>query len=312
MVATERRHPTTGVTFWLRNDLEDPMMHGLSRAGMCSQLREESIYKAAVTTQRPPDDWLQGNQPVAERLNVRRELRELRSDPMAPYLRKLARANTVPPIADEVALYEEGYEFFYQSFARFLPELSVAYRWRMGPYFALKYGEKYTASDRRLADQFNPIKRFFYYDFWNCLLHTRILCDRAISLTRHFLKGPELPSFRSFANHKKFFVQGRSVGPQFAEYERKIVGDTDWFDVPLKYVRDKYLVHVATEHMRSFGYAESGDLQLILTIPVHPNAHEPLKKTRHVTVSVRRLARDMQGFLQWLAAYGSRWLNTAA
>ena len=202
-------------------------------------------------------------------------------------------------------MYEEGYEFFYLSFARFLPELSIAHRWRNGAYYALKYRHRLTLHEREVNRRFKAIAAFFYYDFWNCLVHSRILCDRAIALTRHFLRGPQLPSFRSFADHKKFFASGKSVGPRYVEYERKIVHETEWFNTALRYVRDQYLVHAGTPHMRLFGHAESGDLQVILVLPSHPDSAQPLEQARNILVSVRRLAIDLRGFLRWLGRYAT-------
>lgn len=119
----------------------------------------------------------------------------------------------------------------------------------------------------------------------------------------HLLVGGNLPSFTSFADHKKFFQRGGTLGSRFDEYESTVVTKTDWFDVPLKHVRDKYLVHVAARHMRMFGYSDY-DLQLILAVPNDPTSARPLASATHILVSVRRLTRDIHTFLTWLNTFG--------
>ena len=256
------------------------------------------------------DNWILGNEPVPERLNVRREISEIRRDPMRPFVDRLRKRSQLPVLADDIGLYEEAYEFFRLSYERFLPELSIAWRWRNTAYYAWKNHRPYTPSERVITAKFRPISAFFHYDFWNCLVHSRILCDRAIRLTRHIMRGRQLPSFTSFAEHKKFFIKGLTPGPDYDEYACKLRDDTAWFDLPLKHVRDKYFVHVMGDHMRFFGHADGGDLQVILHPIVHGSA-TPLSAPP-IMVSVRRLARDICGFLDWLARYGRRSLKAAA
>ena len=168
----------------------------------------------------------------------------------------------------------------------------------------VKSRQKYTPSEAKLTKKYRTVAPYLHYDFWNCLLHARILCDRVIALSRHFLKGRNLPSFSSFAEHKKFFRKGNSLGHEHIEYGDYIANNTDWFDTSLKHVRDKFLVHALGGHMRVFGYAMSGDLSLIISHSADGSRIERDKPVRHILVSVYRLAHDLYAFLAWFAQYG--------
>jgi hypothetical protein len=211
-----------------------------------------------------------------------------------------------------VALYDEAYDYFFLSLRRFLPAMSLGLRWRNTAYWSWRAHRRYTPAERLLTRQYAAVERFLHYDFWNCLLHSRILCDRAIALSRPLFRGGELPSFTSFFDHKKFWLKDNPLGTAFPEYQAYFRNETSWFDIPLRYVRDKYLVHALTNHGRHFGYADpSGDLQLLLTIPTgFADGH--MAGNRHVTVSIRRLARDIRGFLAWLDHFGRTHLPAAA
>jgi len=145
---------------------------------------------------------------------------------------------------------------------------------------------------------------FLEYDLVNCLLHSRILLDRVAGLSQSFLTGQTLPSFTSFTKHKKFFTNLTApYGPhqEYAEYVRK---QTDWFEMPLLEVRDKFLVHAAYKHMRSLGYESEHELGLFLIVPDDAKSETPLASIKIIRVNALRLSYDMDKFLKWVCQYG--------
>jgi hypothetical protein len=148
------------------------------------------------------------------------------------------------------------------------------------------------------------------FDFFNCLLHARILLDRTIALSRYFLKENNPPSFGSFSEQKKFFRRRKQPYGSHEEYADHIREKTDWFDMPLKIVRDKFLVHAGPKHMRVFGYPGRGrEFGLTIVLPNSPNPDKPLERVKAIVVSIPELARDMESFLKWFCDYGLRMLK---
>ncbi len=187
----------------------------------------------------PPMHDLRGHKPLHRRLNYRKELRRLRNDPLAPLIAAFGGDRRLPRVfQDTISRYEETYECYYLCLSRFLPEQSLAARWRNGPHYRLRYGRRYTPRDSELARRFNTIAPFLYLDFYNCLLWARILLDRIVALSRYFLTGQTLPSFHSFSDHRKFFVKRTASYGGHEDYARYIRDQTEWFDMPIKHVRD--------------------------------------------------------------------------
>jgi hypothetical protein len=248
-------------------------------------------------------DWVLGNEPVQERLNLRKELAQFR----CPLLTVLILR--VDPEAfsffdrSNAARCAEAFSLYYLSLERFLTYISLAARWERS--LRWKKGRSLSPRERELSKRYHTLSRYMTLDFYNYLLYARILCDRVISLARSFLDENPRPSFTSFADHKKFF--GRLTSPygrheRYAEYFR---GNTPWFDMPLKPVRDKFIVHAGPPHMRFFGY-ESGsfsDLTMAIAVPVG-RLSNGLAAQQLISVSIRRLARDIDDFLRWFADYG--------
>jgi hypothetical protein len=251
-------------------------------------------------------DWLSGNAPVNERLNVRREVATFRSDPLRRLLAVLRRPDHAGLLTDEVARWEEAFSFYQLSFARLIPEIALQLRWSKGPYWAQRERRRYTKAEKRVADAHRLVAPYLSLDFWNYLLHARILCDRVTGLSRYFIKGSQLPSFTSFADHRRFFEKGRLPSPDMADYGPELMAHSEWFEMPLKHVRDKFIVHAGPRHMRLFGQSTDHDYELVLILPEGKDPARPLAETRLVTVSARRLARDIDSLLSWFCAYGLR------
>lgn len=252
--------------------------------------------------------WFTGYEALEKRLNIRNELAKFKKDPLESFLNLFNSEDRYFPFADEIYRYKEAYRFFYLSLERFLPEMSIGIRWRNGPYYALKYRAKYSQTEKKIADQYNKIAKFIEYDFFNCILHSRILLDRAISLSRFFIKNKSQPSYTSFNSHKKFFINLIENDLRYdphEEYACYIRENTGWFEVPLKIIRDKYLVHAGPQHVRLFGYPDMGhEFSFVVMLPNGDNPEKPLSKIKVISLSVPQLANDISKFLSWLANYG--------
>jgi hypothetical protein len=251
-------------------------------------------------------DWHSGNTPVNERLNVRREVATFHSDPLHALLAAIRRPDHAGLLTDEVARWGEAFDFYRLSYARLIPAIALQLRWSKGPYWAWKNGKRYTKAEKRVADAHRIVAPYLALDFWNYLLHARILCDRLSGLSRYFVKGHPLPSFTSFADHRHFFERGRCPAPDLVDYGAELIARSEWFAMPLKHVRDKFIVHASPRHVRLFGQSTDHDYELVLILPEGEDPARPLARTRLVTVSARRLARDIDSLLMWFCAYGLR------
>lgn len=258
-------------------------------------------------TQHHVGDWLFGHAPLSKRINVRETLRGLSRDPLAGFLEAIGAETRVIVVQSDASRYMETYQNYYLSLRRFLPAMSVAARWSRGPYYKVKYGGKYTPAERRLADAFNNVAPYLYLDFYNCLLWGRILLDRVTALARHFLTEPDRPSFTSFADHKKFFLKRQTPYGEHEAYAKYMREKTAWFEMPLKTVRDHYVVHSSPKHQRFFGYPGGNhELQLILITPAGDDPEKAFARVREITVGIPQMAAEIQTFLAWFARYGTR------
>src|SRR5215218_9113255 len=135
-------------------------------------------------------EWLLGHTDLRTRINVRKELKRLRYDPLEPLLLELEEEDFAV-LQNEFSRYRETYYFYYLSLDRFFHEMSLAVRWSKGPYWVRRSGGKYSDSERKLAREYNEVARFLELDFFNCLLYARMLLDRTIALSRYFLKDSD-------------------------------------------------------------------------------------------------------------------------
>ncbi len=249
-------------------------------------------------------DWLLGHKPIDRRLNVKKELKRLSRDPLEPLLQAMGKIPDFVILQDEFSRYREMYYFYYLSLDRFLHENSIAVRWMNGTYDVRKQGGKYTSAQRKLADNYCMINRFLEVDFFNCILYARMLLDRTIALSRYFLEGDNLPSFTSFNDHKRFFQRQKLSYGEYEDYAAYIREQTDWFEMPLKITRDKFLVHAGKQHIKNFGYTNKNELSLIIDIPSANFPNEPSENV--IIVSIPQLAQDMETFLIWFSDFGLR------
>jgi hypothetical protein len=253
-------------------------------------------------TERP--EFVLGHDPMGGRPNIRAEIKRLRRDPLGELIERLGgHKRTV--LSNPAGLYQEAYAFYFLSLCRYLREMSVAARYSRGPYWVRRSRGKHTAIQRKLADEFNAIAPFLELDLINCLLHSRILLDRVVGLSRYFLTGKNLPSFTSFNDHKKFFRNHKGTYGAHEEYAEYIRSQTGWFEMPLQFVRDKFVVHAATKHMRSLGYRSDHELDLAIFLPDDPRSEKPLASVKVISVNALRLSYDIEILLKWFCGYGS-------
>jgi hypothetical protein len=264
-----------------------------------------------------------GNEPVAEKLNVRSELAGLRENPLFGLLKLVEKGEhgsrsirfepDVGASLSPAGRFLQSYKFYYLALERTLPEISVMARGdRIFKYIK---GCRYTPFQHELAKMYHPAERYIEYDLLSCLLFSRILADRTIALARYFLSEATLPSFTSFNDHKKFFLKLQGQYGDDEQYAAYMRNDTAWFD-SLKTVRDDFVVHHGkAKYLRLLGYGSSdNDVTLFFVAypqedPQHMADFETHYKTIQVQLSVRRLAGDINGFLKWFDAYGSKALR---
>lgn len=250
-----------------------------------------------------------GHEPLLQRLNVRRELRRLAQDPMREVLDAVQPDRTVL-LQDAAVRYEEAYHCFYLSLKRYLPAMSLAIRWHNGPRWALRYWQKYTPAERKLADRYNRVAPYLELDFYTCLLWARILLDRTIALSRYFIHEPELPSFTSFNQHRKFFLRRSTPYGEHEKYAAYFRDKTGWFEEPLKLARDKFVVHASPAHGKVLGFPGAGH-ELSLAIFIAEDPEKPLGKVRVLHVGIPQLADEVNEFLRWYADYAQAALRRA-
>jgi hypothetical protein len=243
-----------------------------------------------------------GHQPLQTKINVTKELKRLRRDPLGDLIVAMGKTPNFV-IQDEISRYLETYYFFYLCIDRFLHEMSIARRWDQSVYYTNKYGDKYTPSQRIIANKYNLIHQFIELDFFTCIIYARMLLDRAISISRHFIKGQTLPSFTSFNDHKKFFLRLKTQYGQFEEYAKYIREETEWFNMPLKIVRDKFIVHQGPQHIRNIGSAGFGP-ELFIMIPDEEAGSKDFSRVKPILLNIPQLAHDVHSFLTWFNKYG--------
>jgi hypothetical protein len=183
---------------------------------------------------------------------------------------------------------------------RALEQVSTAVRFRKGPYYVLKYGGQYGPGQRMVAEKERRLGRFFDLDIWSSVIHARILLDRTAALSRLFLTGRRLPSFTSFSDHKNFLAKGaHEIDPGYANH---VADKTDWFDVPLKLIRDKFIIHAGPKHRRIDTIPWQGVDLVINFIPIGKD--ESQSGEAWVQLNVLVLSHQVEEFLAWFAAYG--------
>jgi hypothetical protein len=244
---------------------------------------------------------VQGTEPVTEPLNLRRESRRFANDPLQPLVAQIGDHRSLTTHGD-VGRYQRAYCSYALCLARVLGHISIGRRFQsqVRPRYGGRRG--LSGRERAVSRAYRDRRAYFELDFDNYLMHSRIVLDRTIGLSRRFLHGPRLPSFTSFSDHKKFLKHHPTVIIGHESYAREMANETDWFDMPLKYLRDKFIVHSGPRHFRFLGYPSHHDLELLL-VPADRAKKDEFSQTMLLRFSSRRFARDVDGFLKWYNAY---------
>jgi hypothetical protein len=252
---------------------------------------------------RSHPDMVVGHKAISDTLNVRKESRRFGKDPLE---------NLVNTIGDEGAVFMKGdigrylqaYSWYSLCLKRCFEHISVARRGDSELRYHPK-NEKYTQRQKQIAAKRNAIGPYLELDYQNLIIHTCILLDRTIAISRRFLVGGGLPSFTSFNKHVEFISKkAGALGHHHTEYEEQLSSCSEWYNIPLKVLRDKYLMHSSERHMAFFGWSETNwDLEMITMIPAKLNQDKPLKEVKVICFTPRQLARDIEDFLKWFAAY---------
>lgn len=241
-----------------------------------------------------------GNAPIESRLNVEQEIRRFRRDPLEPLLEHFGDSLV---IHGESGRYYRAYDFYALSLERILRHISIGsqFQSRVRPYYG--GGRSLTDTQKGISKRYRQQRPFFELDFTNCLIHARILMDRTIAFGRQFLGGSNLPSFTSFAEHKKFLKRSPdALADRHKPYQEHITSQTDWLDMPLKFVRDKLMVHTRPKHFLFLGYSSHHDIE-VMFMPAQHERFDDLNSCTCLKFSVRRLARDIETFLNWYNNY---------
>jgi hypothetical protein len=247
-------------------------------------------------------DFPLGHKPVGKRPNVRHEIARIKRDPIAPFFKHL---NEVPDrwISSNFGRYNDAYRLYFLAVSRFLTNMSVVTRYMNGAYCTKKYGGKYTPYERSIASRYREVAQYTEFDITNCLIHTRILLDRVASLSRRFITTGNMPSFTSFSDHKKFFQKHTEPFGKHEPYAAYIRDKTAWFEMPLKEVRDKYVVHSAPLHSRFVGLPNNWEVDLIILRAEGSPSQKPFSQSTPVIVNVLRMSHDIETFLDWFCQY---------
>jgi hypothetical protein len=256
---------------------------------------------------RAQPGFVVGHQPVAESLNLRNETRLFRTDPLASYMESIRDRHT-KYFRDDVGRYLQGFAWYSLCLKRTLEHCSVARRW-YSEVRLLDATAKYSVRQKAITAKQREISPYQDLDYQNLIIHACILLDRSITLSRRFLSGNNLPSFTSFSKHKDFLKKhADSLHPGHREYADHVVTQTDWFEIPLRVLRDKYLMHSSERHADFFGWSGSSnwDLEMITMVENRPKQEHPISPDKWIIFTPRRLARDMESFLRWFADYAMR------
>jgi hypothetical protein len=234
-------------------------------------------------------------------MDINQILKNIKKNPLDSLIKNLSKKDKESILRSDVQLFEEQYSFYFLTCKRLLKEMSLGRRFRNGLYYALKYRSAYSENDKKLAKKFHETKYYFDVDFANFLIHSRILMDRTISLSKYFLSGKNLPSFDSFNKHKKFFLKHENIpydgNEEYANYVRE---NTGWFDDILKFARDDVVVHAKRGWMKHFGLADFGAREINMYIII-PDKEKKLAKVEFKSISVIELIKEVGAFLHFFS-----------
>ena len=245
-----------------------------------------------------------GHEPVKESLNLKKEIKQFSIDPLDEYIEKINDLGNEMFLGD-VGRYLQSFSWYRLSLKRTLNIASITKRYNS----EIKYHPKnkeYSKRQKQIAEVYKQFVPYADLDFQNLLIHSYLLLERTIALSRRFLTLEELPSFTSFSKHKNFFKKSNNKTLSHNDYGKYISNNTDWFEIPLKILRDKYLMHSAEKHLLYYGWCPDANCDLTMTVILlnkSSSQEEHLKNVKTIRFSPRRLARDINEFLIWFSGF---------
>ena len=252
---------------------------------------------------RHPDNVL-GHKAIYDSLNVQNEIKRFTQDPLVGLINMIGDDDS-EFLKGDIGRYQQAFSWYSLCLCRAIEHISLCRRVNS----ELRYhpsNPKYSPRQKQIALKRKKTGQYIELDYQNLIIHAYILIDRTIALSRRFFDGGDLPSFTSFNKHKQFLEKKpEALGKRHIEYVQYVTNKTDWHSIPLKVLRDKYLMHSSERHMLYFGWGESNwDLEMITIIAAKHNQNKLLEKVKCITFTPRRLARDVEQFLLWFAEYG--------
>ena len=210
----------------------------------------------------------------------------------------------------DIGRYLQAYSWYILCLSRVFKHISLSRRVEAG----LRHyprNARYSSYQKELSSKYREFNQYIELDYQNLIIHSCILLDRVITLSRRFIIGGNLPSFTSFNKHKQFLKKNpNALNVDHNEYLQHMTLKTDWFEIPLKVLRDKFLMHSSEKHMSFLGWGESNwDLEMVTIISAGKNQEKLFKKVKAINFTPRRLARDIESFLHWFSNYASNKLS---
>ncbi len=248
-----------------------------------------------------------GHLPVDESLVLSKELKLLHIEEFESLLSLLPGCDN-PILTGDVDRCFEAYALYALSAERYLREFKISLRYHSGAGLKLKSGAKFSDGEQRAAKEFHSIKKYIWLDFTGTIIYARILLDKIAVLSRYLVDEPAQWPTRSFAEQcKKFKVLDHSFNKD-DPYVKYVSEKTDWFEIPLKLIRDDYIVHRSRPHL-AFNGLHWGENNRFTDLNFMVLNHELKGVQAHVIISIRRLIRDIHEFLNWFSGYGKAQLQ---
>lgn len=143
--------------------------------------------------QKAQNGMICGNIPVEEPLNLKSEIERFRVNPLASLIEFLGTDKLV--VHGDIGSYYRAFDFYTLSLEKVLCDISLSRRFRnqVQPYYG--GGRKFSQRQLFISRKYRDQRKFFEFDFTNYLIHTRILLDRTIRISRRFLLGKKCQVF---------------------------------------------------------------------------------------------------------------------
>lgn len=249
---------------------------------------------------------LLGHEAVEDSLNLNRESREFARDPLLDYCNSFSDSKSTVFIG-EIQRYRQSHYWYSMALRRVLEHISLTRRWESSVRFA-KATTRHTQYQRLVSSRYRESAPYAYLDYYSLVVYSCMLLDRTIALSRRFLPKEMQPSYTSFSKHRENLLRLRaSLSGECLRYALGLIENSDWFNVPLKLIRDKYLMHSSEEHIASLGWPNDNkwDMLLIVLVSATEDRQNWLNRVKCIRLSPRRLARQIQGFLHWFGDYAT-------